>query len=74
MKPNACLAMQQTVVPPGTEVTRRLEQWSFIRVCAGMGYARADRQNIALKPGDLVVDPFLCSGIPLEIEKVRACL
>jgi len=24
--------------------------------------------------GDLVVDPFLGSGIPLEIEKVRECL
>jgi len=57
MKPNACLAMQQTVVQPGTEATRQLDQWSFIRVCAGMGYARADRQNIALKQGDLVVAP-----------------
>ncbi|MEI7731509.1 MAG: helix-turn-helix transcriptional regulator [Verrucomicrobiota bacterium] len=49
------LVMQQIVLSPGRELTHAPEHWSFVRSCAGAGYALGTGQNRSLAAGDVLL-------------------
>jgi len=69
------LAIHQSLVRAGTELSPHPEGWAFLRICAGQGYLMDGAVCTAAGPGDLIVIPAVANACvrASQLNDLRLC-